>query len=44
MIFTNANIFQFFKKSENQCVLLDNFLMDFNMFWIFLLWFVMIYL
>ena len=27
--------FQFSKKCENQCVLLDNFLMDFNMFWIF---------
>ena len=33
MIFTNANIFYICKKCENQCILLDNFLMDFNMFW-----------
>ena len=35
MIFTNASIFSIFKKCENQCVLLDNFLMDFNMFCFF---------
>ena len=33
MIFTNANILKIYTKSENQCILLDNFLMDFNMFW-----------